>query len=65
MPVVKRQLANIAKALKVPQKDITVSMDAGKEFSKKQLEKLAKEVNIVAMGPSVEKRNQTLGKPLT
>jgi len=64
MPVVKRQLANIAKALKVPQKDITVSMDAGKEFSKKQLEKLAKEVNIVAMGPSVEKRNQTAQRNL-
>ena len=42
MPIVKKQLAAIAKALKVQEKDIVVEMDKGGEFSKKQLEKIAK-----------------------
>lgn len=64
MPIVKKQLAAIAKALKVDQKSIVVSMDKGTEFSKKQLEKIAKKVNLVPMGPSVEKRNQTAQRNL-
>lgn len=63
-PLVEKHIKFFADTLKVSPKSFKLQLDKGSEFNRKRLAKVVKEVKVVAMGSSVEKRNQTVQRNL-